>query len=172
MSDPVAEVAACEALGRSRGGFSSKIHLMVEGKGRPMALYLTAGQVHDSTQIEPTLDQVRVPRSGRGRPRKRPKRVTTDKGYIGKRCRFALRSRRIGALIPTQDKERAARKKKGPNGGRPFFFDALLYKKRNIVERCINKLKQFRRVATRYDKRAQNYLAFITFASILIWLRS
>ena len=137
-----------------------------------MSLHLTAGQVHDSTQIEPVLDKVRVPRVGKGRPRKRPTRVTTDKGYIGKRCRQALRSRRISALIPTKDKERAARQKKGSNGGCPFFFDAQEYKKRNIVERCINRLKQFRRVATRYDKRAQNYLAFITFASILIWLRS
>lgn len=137
-----------------------------------MALHLTAGHVHDSTQIEATLDAVRVPRRGKGRPRKRPKRVTTDKGYIGRRCRQALRCRRIAALIPTQEKQRLARKKKGSDGGRPFFFDALAYKQRNIVERCINKLKQFRRVATRYDKRAQNYLAFITFASILIWIRS
>jgi len=137
-----------------------------------MALHLTAGQVHESTQIEAVLDRVRVPRLGQGRPRQRPTRVTTDKGYIGKRCRQALRSRRIGALIPTQEKERTARKKKGSEGGRPFYFDAKEYKKRNIVERCINRLKQFRRVATRYDKRAQNFLAFLTFASILIWLRS
>jgi transposase len=161
-----------EALGRSRGGLSSKIHLLVEGKGRPLSLHLTQGQVHESTQIEAVLDKVRVPRPGKGRPRQRPERVATDKGYIGKRCRQALRSRRICALIPTQDKERAARQKKGQNGGRPFFFDAQEYKKRNIVERCINRLKQFRRVATRYDKRAENYLAFVTFASILIWARS
>jgi transposase len=143
----------------------------VDGKGRPLSVHLTAGQVHESTQIETVLDKVRVPRPGKGRPRQRPSRVTTEKGYIGKRCRKALRSRRISTLIPTQDKERTARQKKGSDGGRPFFFDAQEYKKRNIVERCINRLKQFRRVATRYDKRAQNYLAFITFASILIWLR-
>jgi transposase len=95
-----------------------------------------------------------------------------DKGYIGKRCRLTFRSRRISALIPSKQRERNARLKKGADGGRPFLFDAQRYKKRNIVERCINRLKQFRRIATRYDKRAESYLAFITFASILIWLRS
>jgi len=144
----------------------------VDGKGCPLALHLTAGQVHESTQVEAVLDKVRVPRPGRGRPRKRPKSVLMDKGYIGKRCRRAFRSRRISALIPSKQRDRAARLKKGPDGGRPFLFDAQRYKNRNVVERCINRLKQFRRIATRYDKRAESYLAFITFASILIWLRS
>ena len=172
MSASDLEIAKSEALGRSRGGFSTKIHLQVEGKGRPMALHLSEGQVHESTQMQATLDAVRVPRPGKGRPRKRPVRVLTDMAYRGKGCRQALRSRRISALIPTQERERLARKKKGSDGGRPFFFDKQEYKKRNVVERCINKLKQFRRVATRYDKRAQNYLAFITFASILLWSNS
>jgi transposase len=151
---------------------STKLHLLVEGRGRPLALHVTAGQVHESTQIEAVLDKVRVPRFGKGRPRKRPTSVLTDKGYNGKRCRQALRARRISALIPTKENERVARLKKGSQGGRPFQFDKARYKKRNVVERCINRLKQFRRVATRYDKRAESYLAFITFASILIWLRS
>lgn len=151
---------------------TTKLHLLVEGRGRPLALHLSAGQVHESTQAEAVLDRVRVPRSGKGRPRKRPKSVLTDKGYNGKRVRQALRSRRIQAIIPTKDKEREARRKRGGDGGRPFLFDKGRYKKRNVVERCINRLKQFRRVATRYDKRAESYLAFITFASILIWLRS
>jgi transposase len=144
----------------------------VDGRGRPLALHLTAGQVHESTQVEAVLDRVRVPRIGRGRPRKRPRSVLTDMGYVGKRCRQAFRCRRISALIPTPSKSRAARLKKGADGGRPFLFDAARYKQRNVVERCINRLKQFRRIATRYDKRAESYLAFITFASILIWLRS
>jgi transposase len=95
-----------------------------------------------------------------------------DKGYIGKRCRQVFRDRGISALIPSKQRERDARLKKGPDGGRPYLFDAERYQHRNVVERCINRLKQFRRIATRYDKRAESYLAFITFASILIWLRS
>jgi transposase len=164
--------AASEALGRSRGGLTSKLHLLVDGRGRPLALHLSAGQVHESTQVEAVLDRVRVPRKGRGRPRKRPKSVLTDKGYNGRPTRKALRSRRIQAIIPTTERQRRARLKKGAEGGRPFLFDADRYKQRNVVERCINRLKQFRRIATRYDKRAESYLAFITLASILIWMRS
>lgn len=164
--------ANAEALGRSQGGLTSKVHLLVEGRGRPLSVHLTAGQVHESTQMGAVLDKVRVPRAGRGRPRKRLDSVLTDKAYTGKPCRNALRSRRIRGIIPTRSTERTARLKKGPNGGRPYLFDKDAYRQRNVVERCINRLKQFRRIATRYDKRAESYLAFITFASILIWLRS
>ena len=90
----------------------------------------------------------------------------------GKPSRRKLRSRRISAIIPTKTNERAARKKRGSDGGRPYQFDKEQYRLRNLVERCINKLKQNRRIATRYDKRAENYQAFITIASILLWLRS
>jgi len=169
--DEKAEPNNGEALGRSRGGLTSKFHLLVEGRGRPLSVHLSAGQVHDSTQMAPVLDKVRVPRKGRGRPRKRPVSILTDKAYTGKPCRKALRDRRIRALIPSRDNERAARKKKGADGGRPFLFDKERYRLRNVVERCINRLKQNRRIATRYDKRAETYLAFITIASILIWLR-
>ena len=137
-----------------------------------MAVYLTAGQVHESTQAGAVLDRVRVPRTGRGRPRKRPKSVLMDKGYNGKPVRKVCRDRRIQAIIATKENERDTRRKKGANGGRPYLFDAARYKHRNVVERCINRLKQFRRIATRYDKRAESYLAFITFASILLWVRS
>src|SRR6266516_2193710 len=77
---------AGEALGRSRGGLTTKIHLASEGKGRPLAALLSEGQRHDSTQLEPVLDRIRVPRQAndgrpmRGRPRKRPKRLLLDKG--------------------------------------------------------------------------------------------
>jgi transposase len=145
---------------------------MVEGRGLPMAVVLTAGQVHDSTQAAAVLDRVRVPRRGPGRPRKRPVSVLADKAFGGKPCRSKLRARRISAIIPTKTNERAARKKRGSDGGRPYKFDKEQYRLRNLVERCINRLKQNRRIATRYDKRAENYLAFITIASILLWLRS
>lgn len=137
-----------------------------------MAIVLTAGQVHDSTQVSAVLDRVRVPRRGPGRPRKRPVSVLADKAFGGKPCRGKLRARRISAIIPTKTNERAARKKRGSDGGRPYQFDKEQYRQRNLVERSINKLKQNRRIATRYDKRAENYLAFITIASILLWVRS
>ena len=95
-----------------------------------------------------------------------------DKAYTGQPCRQELRHRGIACLIPTRITERVARKKRGRKGGRPFGFDAEVYKQRNVVERCIRRLKRYRRVATRYDKRANNYLALVTFASILIWLRT
>ncbi len=71
---------AWEALGRSRGGFSTKLHLAFDGRGRPLGIHVSAGQRHESTQLEPTLDSVRVPRR-RGRPRKRPDDLALDKGY-------------------------------------------------------------------------------------------
>lgn len=128
--------------------------------------------MHESTQTSAVLDRVKVPRKGPGRPRMRPVSVLTDKAYDGKPSRKALRDRRISAIIPTKENERAARKKRGSDGGRPYQFDKERYRLRSIVERCINRLKQNRRIATRYDKLANSYLAFITIASILIWLRS
>ena len=74
-------------------------------------------------------------------------------------------------LIPERDDQIAGRKKKGRSGGRPVVFDKVAYARRNVVERCILCLKQWRRVATRYDKRAAMYLAFVTWASIILWTR-
>lgn len=118
------------------------------------------------------MKDVRVPRKGRGRPRTRPKSVTADKAYTGSPCREALRRRGISAMIPERKDQRESRKKRGRKGGRPRRFDRERYKGRNVVERCFCRLKQWRRVATRYDKRAETYLAFVTLASILIWLGS
>ena len=132
---------------------------------------LSAGQTHDSKMLAATLDAVRVPRQGRGRPRKRPGKLRSDKGYSYARCRQSLRARGIKHLIPERRDQREQRKKKGRAGGRPVVFVAAEYAKRNVVERCILRLKQFRRVATRYDKRASMYLAFVTLASIVLWLR-
>lgn len=166
------EVAAgCEALGRSRGGFTTKLHLAADGCGRPLAVCLTAGQRHESTQLEPVLDSIRVPRP-RGRPRKRPDQSALDKGYSYPKCRQALRRRGIRHVIPERKDQREQRQAKGYRGGRPPRFDRAVYRLRSWAERCVNRLKQFRRVATRYEKRAANYLAFVHFASIMIWLRA
>jgi transposase len=100
-----------------------------------------------------------VKRNGRGRPRLRPKRLVGDKGYTGHRIRNYLRRRGICLTIPRLSNER----RRGP-------FSRDLYRQRNIVERTFNRLKQFRRIATRYEKLAVNYIAMITIASILLWL--
>jgi transposase len=112
-----------------------------------------------------------VPRRGKGRARKRPSRLRLDKGYSYAKCRNLLRRRGIKHQIPERDDQKEQRKKKGRAGGRPVVFEAAVYAQRNVVERCILRLKQWRRVATRYDKRAAMYLAFVTLASIILWTR-
>ena len=131
---------------------------------------LTGGQVHDSTQREPVLDASRVPRPGRGRPRQRPARRLGDKGYRYPRCRRALRRRGIRHVIPERRAQRAQRAAKGRRGGRPPGFDRAAYRRRNVVERGINRLKQFRGIATRYEKRALNYRAMVVLAALMLWL--
>jgi len=160
-----------QALGRSRGGLTSKIHLACDGHCRPLALVITAGPVHESTQIEAVLDQVGVPRRQRGRPRKRVSHLTCDKAFSSPRCRKLLHRRGSRHLIPERRDERQNRKKKGQKGGRPCRFDKQVYATRNVVERCINRLKQFRSVATRYDKRSDCYATMVTLAAILLWMR-
>lgn len=122
-----------------------------------MVLLITAGQRHEQTMFEALLEHGAVKRR-RGRPRLRPDRVAGDKGYSSRRVRRYLRRRGIGVVIARQKRERRRR------------FDKSAYRKRNVVERLINRLKQFRRVATRYEKRAVNYLAMVTIAAILLWL--
>jgi transposase len=137
-------------------------------------LALSAGQVHDSDEatIGAVLDGVRVPRpGGTGRPRKRPGRVLGDKGYSYKKCRLLLRQRGIACLIPERKDQREQRAKKGKAGGRPCYFDKQQYKRRNVVERTFLRLKQQRRVATRYDKLGESYQAWATLASIRLWLK-
>ena len=90
-----------QALGRSRGGLTTKLHLACDGRGRPLAMLVTAGQRHESTQLQPLLDAIRVPRPGSGRPRKRPAHLTADRGYSYTTCRQLLRQRRIAHTIPS-----------------------------------------------------------------------
>lgn len=113
-----------------------------------------------------------MPRAGAGRPRNRPDRVLADKAYTSRKNRRYLRRRGISHTIPERLDQQRHRKKRGSRGGRPTGFDSELYKKRNTVERAINRLKGFRAVATRYEKRAYIYLGTVTLAALIIWLRT
>jgi transposase len=144
---------------------STKLHLRTDGHGRPLVVLATPGQRHEVTQLERLLDGGAVKRTGpdgrpgRGQPRKRPAQLVGDKGYSFPSARRLLRRRGIAAVIPTKSDQR-----RRPN------FDRTAYRGRNQVERSVGRLKQFRRVATRYDKRAVNYLAWVTLATVVIWL--
>ena len=131
---------------------------------------LTAGQVQDSTQREPVLDAIRVPRRGRGRPRKRPARLLADTGYSYRKCRQALKRRKIRHSLPERRDQRAQRRAKGRRGGRPPAFDRAAYRRRNVMERCVNRLKPWRGIATRDEKRALNYRALVVIGAIMLWL--
>ncbi len=150
---------AGEALGRSRGGFSTKLHVRADRWGNPLVLLLTAGERHDQTVFTALMEHGDIKRSGKGRPRRRPRRVVGDKGYSSRRIRTWLRHHGIRHTIPHKRNEC----NRGP-------FDRAVYRERNRVERLMNRLKQFRRVATRYEKRAVNYLAMVTIAAIRLWL--
>jgi transposase len=160
-----------EALGRSRGGLTTKIHLLADRRCRPLVRVTSAGQRHDSLAFRPLMDRLRIARRGPGRPRTRPDRLLGDKAYSNRTIRAYLRRRRITATIPEKADQIAHRAKQGSTGGRPPAFDAVAYRDRNTVERAFNKLKAFRAVAMRTDKRDYIYQGTIDVASIKIWLR-
>jgi transposase len=108
----------------------------------------------------------------RGRPRTRPDHLTGDKAYSSRSNRAALRARHIPHTIPQRDDQQANRARRGARGGRPPAFDRARYRTRNQVERLMNRRKQFRAVATRFDKLAVRYQATICVADIFIWLRA
>ena len=127
--------------------------------GKPVSLVLTPGQQREATVFEQLMTGGVVKRPGGGRPRVRPKRVCGDKGYSSRKIRSYLQRRGIRYTIPRKRNERRT----GP-------FDKVLYRLRNRVERAINRLKQFRRIATRYEKKGENDLAMLHIGSILLWL--
>ncbi len=118
------------------------------------------------------MDKIRVPRLGPGRPRRLPDSVGADKAYSNSLIRSYLRRRGIRHVVPEKSDSRTARWRRGSDGGRPPGFDKARYAARNTVERAINKIKQFRAVATRYDKRGYVFLGTVTAAALLTWLRS
>ena len=159
-----------EGLGRSRGGVSTKLHIVADLRCRPLARVTTAGQRHDSLSFDAVMGDLLVVRPN-GPARRRPDRVMADKAYSSRRIRSSLRRRRIKATIPEPADQQAARARRGSRGGRPPAFDPVRYKDRNVVERAINKLRANRAVATRIDKREYMFRGTIDVATIRIWLR-
>ena len=149
---------------------STKIHQLVDGRGRPLVVALTPGQAGDSPMLKPLLSHLVVNRLGPGRPRTRPAAVIGDKAYSSRAIRADLRSRRVRAVIPQPSDQIAHRKRRGSAGGRPPAFDPMIYKGRNVIERSFNEHKQWRGLATRYDKLAVVYRGGVVLRAITIWL--
>ncbi len=137
-------------MGRSRGGLTTKIHALVDAQGRPIHLKLTEGQAHDGRSA---ADMFQTLGSG--------DILLADRAYDSDGLRENMSALGVWANIPAM-----------PNRVKTYPFSGWVYRQRNFVERYFNKLKHFRAVATRYDKRDDNYLASIQLASIRIWLRS
>ena len=151
---------AAEALGRSQGGFSTKVHLRAEGNAQLLILVLTAGQPHEAPIFPQLMAGGQIKRMGPGRPKYRPHQIIGDKGYSSRQFRQCARQHGIRISIPRKRTERRT----GP-------FDRAMYRLRNRIERLINRCKQFRRLATRYEKRALYYQAMWLIAAIILWLR-
>ncbi len=132
---------------------------------------LTPGQAADSPRFVAVLEEIRVC-GPVGRPRTRPDAVAADKAYSSRANRAYLRRRGIKAVIPEKADQAANRKKRGSAGGRPVSHDADQYKDRNTVERCINKIRAWRGLATRYDKTPESYMAGLQLRGSIIWMRS
>jgi transposase len=134
-----------EAIGRSRGGRTSKIHALADDRGRPVAFALTPGNVADITMAILLLGAV-----------DKPKRLLADKAYDADSFRTWLKRRNIKAVIPSTATRRT-----------PYPLDQKSYRRRNVIERMFCKLKNWRRIATRYDRHAQNYLSGLALAAIV-----
>jgi transposase len=120
--------------------------------------------------LKPLLAHRAVERLGPGRPRTRPEALIGDKAYSSRAIRSELRNRGVRAVIPQPADQIAHRKRRGSAGGRPPAFDATAYKRRNVMERSFNDHKQWRGIATRYDKLAAVYRGAVVLRAITIWL--
>lgn len=149
----------------------TKIHQLVDGNGRPLVILVGPGQAGDSPMFAHLMAGLRVPRLHGGRPRTRPVAVLGDKAYSSRANRAHLRRRGIVAVIPEPADQVRNRQRRGRGGGRPVNFDKDRYKGRNVVERSFNVVKNWRGLATRYDKLALTYRAGAVLAAICCWLR-
>ena len=137
-------------MGRSRGGLTTKIHALVDGQGRPLRILITPGQAHDLTAAEPLLADL-----------KRRTIVIADKAYDADRLRAHIKACGAIANIPNMSRR-----------NKRFRWKKAVYRQRNLIERFFNKLKQYRRIATRYDKLGASFRAFIQLAIVRISIRS
>lgn len=153
----IEENAKKHALGRSRGGYSTKIHVATDAQGVPLAVTATPGQNGEAPEFENLIASIPLSLQ---RKAKRPQAVAGDKAYSSNAIRSYLRRKGISDVIPTRTNERRCKR-----------FAKQLYKKRNIVERVIGRLKEHRRIATRYDKIMSHYLAMITIACLRLILK-
>lgn len=156
---------------RSRGGLSTKIHQLVDGNGLALVTLITPGQAEDSPMFLPLMAQLRVGRDA-GRPRTRPDAVRADKAYSSRAIRAHLRSRGRKAVIPEPDDQKGHRKRRGLRGGRPVSYNPVDYKNRNVIERGYCRLKQWRGLATRYDKHAVIYRAAVVLNAVIAWAKA
>lgn len=117
------------------------------------------------------LAELRVKHIGPGRPRTRPEALRADKAYSSRAHRHHLRARGIRAVIPEPADQAGHRTRRGSRGGRPVGYDVEDYKNRNVIERAFNVFKQWRGLATRYDKHALVYRGGLVLAAIIMWLR-
>ena len=140
----------------------------MDGTGLPLVSLITPGQAGDSPMLLPLLEQLRVTRPV-GRPRTRPEAVLGDKAYSSRAIRTHLRARGIKAVIPEPADQQGHRRRRGARGGRPVSLDADAYKGRNVIERQYAHLKQWRGLATRYDKYAIIYRAAVVLNAVIAW---
>lgn len=150
-----------QALGRSRGGFSTKVHLRCDVHGRPVTTQLTGGQRHDLIGASPLFENGILRTSRRERPRWKPAAVIADKAYPVAWLLAALPRKGIVPIMPSRFDQ-----PENPD------FNCETYRKRNLIERLVGKLEHFRRVAARYDKLAAHYLAFVQLASVIVRRRT
>ena len=151
---------ADHALGRSRGGWTTKIHALTDQFCRPLTLLLTPGQAGDNPMLAPLLDSYGDTTAGGFR-------LLADKAYSHPSTRKHLRALRIPHTIPERSDQIVRRKAKGSHGGRPPSFDPDTYRHRNTIERGFNRLKHWRGIATRYDKYALTYLGGVLLAAMI-----
>ena len=150
---------------------STKVHQLVDGNGLPLVTVITPGQAGDSPMLIPMLGQLRVA-CDFGRPRTRPDAVRGDKAYSSRAIRSHLRGRGIKAVIPEPRDQQGHRKRRGSRGGRPVGLDAEDYRNRNVIERRFCHTKQWRGLATRYDKHAVIYRAAVLIHAAISWIRT
>lgn len=134
-------------------------------------MVITGGHRNDGALLAAVLADIRAPRLTAGRPRTRPDAVVADKAYSARAYRRALHARGIKAVIPEKSDSIAARRRRGSRGGRPPGLDVAAYRGRNVVERHFALTKQWRGLATRYDKLAVTYRAAVVLAACITWSR-